>query len=562
MTAFQLAAIDNVTAHTGAQLEEQGIRDAPVAALAPRALAGVASDGRGLSSLLTLPDLTDAEFDRIVTTQLADVARHAAAIERAVRPDVTTYVRAVNLPACGRCIILAGKPSRTQDAFNRHPRCFPAGAVISGPNIDAASRRWYDGELVILTTASGEKLSITGNHPVLTRRGWVPANMVGEGDYVVRSTLSQGAAPLVIPNHHQVPALVEDVWRSLGMGGLLRMPTSPEDFHGDGVHGEVDVVLADGALARRGLSSIGEPLPHELLADALGGLAEFYAQGSADKFDLRRGAATGCFVCGIGLRSALLGGHLRDAHKARLAATSALHAGVLEDALDWASRDPMLLGERVLTGSGEVGADDLLGVDVVGGPRWDAASSAVTVEGRARNASLGRDLVERLSGQVELDRVIDVRRVQWSGHVYSLTSSEGWLSANSLIVSNCDCIAVPSGPRPDGLVTDPRAAFRAMSEAEQDRAFTRAGAEAVRVGADPVQVVNARRGMSTAADGRLVTSEGASVSRRGNVRGVAGRAMRAASVSGPRLMPESILQIADTPSERVRLLKAYGYITT
>ena len=101
-----------------------------------------------------------------------------------------------------------------------------------------------------------------------------------------------------------------------------------------------------------------------------------------------------------------------------------------------------------------------------------------------------------------------------------------------------------------------------MSEAEQDRAFTRAGAEAVRVGADPVQVVNARRGMSTAADGRLVTSEGASVSRRGNVRGVAGRAMRAAGVSGPRLMPESIMQIADTPSERVRLLKAYGYITT
>ena len=101
-----------------------------------------------------------------------------------------------------------------------------------------------------------------------------------------------------------------------------------------------------------------------------------------------------------------------------------------------------------------------------------------------------------------------------------------------------------------------------MSEAEQDRAFTKAGAEAVRVGADPVQVVNARRGMSTAADGRLVTSEGASVSRRGSVRGVAGRAMRAAGVSGPRLMPESIIRIADTPAERVRILKAYGYITT
>ena len=553
MAVFQLAAVRNVTDHTAGMLEEQGIRDAPVASLAAGALVGVASDGRDLGSLLTLPDLTAAQFDRIVATQLQDVARQAAAIERAVRPQVTHYVRALNLPSCGRCVVLAGKPERSDVAFRRHPRCFPAGAVISGPNIDAASRRWYDGELVILTTASGEKLSITGNHPVLTRRGWVPANMVGEGDYVVRSTLSQGAAPLVIPNHHQVPALVEDVWRSLGMGGLLRMPTSPEDFHGDGVHGEVDVVLADGALARRGLSSIGEPLPHELLADALGGLAEFYAQGSADKFDLRRGAATGCFVCGIGLRPALLGGHLRDAHKARLAATSALHAGVLEDALDWASRDPMLLGERVLTGSGEVGAGDLLGIDVVGGPRWDAASSAVTVEGRARNASLGRDLVERLSGQVELDRVIDVRRVQWSGHVYSLTSSEGWLSANSLIVSNCDCLAVPSNAANAGrLATDPVEAFDAMTAAERAKAFTRAGAEAISLGADIGRVVNARSGMGTAqVFGRDVKTTGA-------LRRRYGRGPRGDEV---RLMPESIAQIATDRDDHLRLLRLYGYIT-
>lgn len=120
---FQLAAIRNVTDHTAGVLEEQGIPDAPVAGLAAGSLIGVASDGRPVGSLLTLPDLTGAQFDRIVATQLQDVARQAASIERAVRPQVTHYVRALNLPSCGRCVVLAGKPERSAVAFRRHPRC-------------------------------------------------------------------------------------------------------------------------------------------------------------------------------------------------------------------------------------------------------------------------------------------------------------------------------------------------------------------------------------------------------------------------------------------------------
>ena len=123
MVAFQAAAIENAVNGGRAALAEQGIRDEPVAALSPFALLGRASDGRELGSLLTLPDLTGWQFDRIVATQLQDVARQAASIERAARPQVTHYVRALNLPSCGRCVILAGKPERSEVAFRRHPRC-------------------------------------------------------------------------------------------------------------------------------------------------------------------------------------------------------------------------------------------------------------------------------------------------------------------------------------------------------------------------------------------------------------------------------------------------------
>ena len=132
VVAFQLALVAAESDATSGMLEEQGIRDDPFAVISPAGLVGVASDGRDLGSLLTLPDLDPHQFDRIVATQLQDVARSAAAIERAVRPNVTAYVRVVNLPSCGRCIILAGTPSPSETPFRRHPRCDCTAAPSNG----------------------------------------------------------------------------------------------------------------------------------------------------------------------------------------------------------------------------------------------------------------------------------------------------------------------------------------------------------------------------------------------------------------------------------------------
>lgn len=162
---------------------------------------------------------------------------------------------------------------------------------------------------------------------------------------------------------------------------------------------------------------------------------------------------------------------------------------------------------------------------------------------------------------------------------------------------SCDCQAVPTDRvNARGLTVDVAEEFGRMSRAEQDARFTRAGAEAIRLGANPVDVVNARRGMGTAqgvktfeqvryrrkrgtdvldpagrgqnvAVGRLTrneqgvytTTEGTS-RRRGKPVGYAGRVMDAYQVAGPRLMPESILELASTRDEAVRLLTRYGYM--
>lgn len=115
-----------------------------------------------------------------------------------------------------------------------------------------------------------------------------------------------------------------------------------------------------------------------------------------------------------------------------------------------------------------------------------------------------------------------------------------------------------------------------MSRQEQDKVFTKAGAKAIRDGADVARVVNARRGAAglTPASKRLTEAE-KQAARRGLDRGrlqttrIAGRdlfltseAVTRRGVNRPvRLMPESIYQVAGDDREMaIRLLRIHGYI--
>lgn len=105
----------------------------------------------------------------------------------------------------------------------------------------------------------------------------------------------------------------------------------------------------------------------------------------------------------------------------------------------------------------------------------------------------------------------------------------------------CDCRHIPAPEDVAGdLRTDPKAAFEAMPDSEQERVFGRAGAEAIRDGADMARVVNARRGMQVVG-GRQFTTE------------AAGRR--------PRLMPEQIYRDARDRDDAIRLLRLHRYIT-
>lgn len=119
----------------------------------------------------------------------------------------------------------------------------------------------------------------------------------------------------------------------------------------------------------------------------------------------------------------------------------------------------------------------------------------------------------------------------------------------------CDCVHVPTMVTDQaeafarGLIDDPYEAFTRMSEDEQNRMFTNAGARAIRDGADMYQVVNARRGMKYRG---AFTSEGTSK------HGWAGQILLRGQ---KRMTPETIYRLNTNREQAVEALRAQGYIT-
>lgn len=119
----------------------------------------------------------------------------------------------------------------------------------------------------------------------------------------------------------------------------------------------------------------------------------------------------------------------------------------------------------------------------------------------------------------------------------------------------CDCKHVPTMVTDqaeafaEGLIDDPYEAFNRMSEAEQNRVFTNAGAQAIRDGADMYQVVNARRGMKYRG---AFTTEGTTK------HGWAGQILRKGQ---KRMTPETIYRLNPNREQAIEALRAQGYIT-
>lgn len=312
-------------------------------------------------------------------------------VEHAVQPS---GLRAAFRPPVTVPVHIAGTLPEARAAGLFHPNCFPGEVLVSAPSgVRAADSRWYEGDLVVIHTASGNELSVTPNHPVLTPEGWVPAGEIQVGSRVLRHGDSVERVDGMGPGNEQVPARIGDVFDALRQAfpvSSVHVPGAAEQFHGDGFDADVEVVLADGLLADGGKPAGAEVFSDDSFLVGRVGASALLADGSP--FEVRAGSghpANG-IVCPRHLSGSGIGGH-----------------------------GGPLAGLRLATADASPSFTDPL------------------ADGALADAEGGRELALSLAGSVASDEVVHVGRREFAGHVYNLQTGDGWYVAGGLVVHNC-----------------------------------------------------------------------------------------------------------------------------
>lgn len=139
VSAGQLRAASTPALYAAQVLALDGFRSKPDGVVPPSAFVGWTSAGLPLDVVLdTAPmqvklDLTARRRDPLASglvrlsligkTEVADAGRGAMETVLRLEPHLVGYERHVNLPACGRCTLLAGRFYRHSAGFQRHPGC-------------------------------------------------------------------------------------------------------------------------------------------------------------------------------------------------------------------------------------------------------------------------------------------------------------------------------------------------------------------------------------------------------------------------------------------------------
>lgn len=345
----------------------------------------------------------------------------------------------------------------TPPASTGHPRteinCFPGShlADLDG-RVVRAYRRWYEGELTEIVTASGARLETTPNHPILTGRGWAPAHAIKIGDDLFKA---EREPQLVNADDvEQRQPRLSDLFAALGaLGSTSRVGGGGADFHGDGsIDQDVDVVDLDRGLLADLHAASAEAFGEDVLEEALMGLARASRPGARDLLAGAVPSVPDRLMRAGGEAAAFLWAQALHANPTGLAGVAQAYAGTAERAGDGGARYAKALAECKNALACLVAPHKIVAIDlyaIVSGPlhrlREEVSPRSEMLAERVRaESNLRANDLQGFAGLYSGDAVVQVSVARgWSGHVYNLETGNNWFLVNSTVVSNCRCTAQP-----------------------------------------------------------------------------------------------------------------------
>ena len=350
-----------------------------------------------------------------------------------------------DIRACPICLPLHGQAVQMNEDFvskdvgtlpgpPAHIACLPGDTYVTPRGtITAATKRWIDDELIVISPTDGLPLSATPNHPILTRRGWIPARSLNVGDEIAHPGFAERIATTDGQNIDR-PSRIEDIATAFFEHPsvvTVPMPVAAPDFHGDGVNSQVAIVGTD-SLLLDGLQALRLQRSAQHVFERRGvGFALLACFGYAATFGSRRGPAGGRSVGGGDLVCPLCWRHSRPLQGFSFRLGTTADTGSNEPLPDRDAGRIEMLGDDVLRDPADIHPDDLL-----------------------------------------FRKIESLGHRSFSGFVYNIETSEGIYIANGTVTHNCRCnVIIAPDPARGGRPSEPqRRTDRRVEELREEAA--------------------------------------------------------------------------------------------
>ncbi|KKR36346.1 MAG: hypothetical protein UT69_C0027G0007, partial [Candidatus Yanofskybacteria bacterium GW2011_GWE1_40_10] len=331
------------------------------------------------------PIFGETRAERIAVTEVTRIFAegNANAWKSTGFVNSVTFNTAQDDLVCPYCSPLDGQEFDVDDYGHKppiHVNCILPHNKIVAPGLLAATKSFYAGNVVEITTKSGRRLTVTEQHPVLTTDGWVLAKFLNVGVNTIRAVNGQRIVSSIHPDYDYRPTRIDEVFCSLKKSNFMlcrTMPVSPEDFNGDGwnIYGNVEIVYPNRFL-------LDNTIPKKLLQPICKhGL----------RWDNMRGVT-------LNAESAL--NFFRERNNPSFSGN--VSRGNLIPSLGFAQRSPF---ER-------------FGFGLISGSY--ASLDQPLPKSPSIDSSLARKFVLRFSNDITLDEIVNIRNLDYSGHVYDL----------------------------------------------------------------------------------------------------------------------------------------------
>jgi SPP1 gp7 family putative phage head morphogenesis protein len=329
------------------------------------------------------------------------------------------------------------------------PNCFAGSTIVNLANgCHHIWRRMYFGPMIALRFDGGV-VEVTPNHPLLTARGWLPAEAINEQDELIQCEAHRALA--VDENENQRQTTLAEVFDALR--SIVPSEAAPGflfNFHGDIPKEDVDTIRADHLLPGDRITATVQLIGEQYLARPDGRILnqDIVCGGS----HVGETDGTRC------LNELASSGetHLPHAEPIGSAAVAPFNAIAFQQHGDRPSGAGELSGEAQFAFAGHVARDNsLLGkvcASVLAGRNSARYHDATSPEFLAEIVRVHADSAGGVNNQgapsYKALRVVDKRIRDFAGHVFTMETKSGWFSVThaAVVSKNCRCYPDPQIP--------------------------------------------------------------------------------------------------------------------